>query len=85
MKWLRGIPGPAVLALLLALLGWLGDWFKGEEWLPIVLIVGDMVVKLVQFSMEPKTDGVVLRSADMTIRGSLFDRAPGWYRFLVGG
>lgn len=43
------VPGPAWIALILALIGWLqGDWFAAEPWAAGVVLILATVAKLLQ-------------------------------------
>lgn len=80
IKVLHGIPGPAWVALVEAMIGWLnGTWFVGEQWAVIAVVVLSGVLQLLKFYLE--------RSAARKYRRVVTpeSKAGVAYRFLFGG
>ena len=80
VTFLKGVPGPAWVALVEAIIGWIkGDWFAGQEWVAIAAVVLSGLLQLLKFYLE--------RSAVRKYRRIEVPEAAGWrwYRFFVGG
>ena len=60
LSYLKTIPGAAWVALITAIIGWLqGDWFVGQAWVPIVVILLGALLQILRVYVLDQGDGLL--------------------------
>lgn len=78
------VPGVAWIALILAVIGWLqGDYFADQTWVPGVVLILTVVVKLLQMYAFAD-EYTVTDNARAEAKGGYAEPWFGWFRMFWG-